>query len=135
MHDRAYLTIISTIHFLGSLNTVKFQSNVLSLQSIAQFQNTVHSVFHSWYIYVAIVTPASSTSRPTTVTSDPTSPSEDEEGGGGGLLEGIPVGTIAIAASCVGLVLIFLAMLAVITCCICCRRSKHITGMYIHTLI
>ena len=61
------------------------------------------------------------------MTSDPTGPGEDEEGGGG-LLEGVPVGTITIAASCVGLVLIFLALLAIIVCCTCCRRYKRITG-------
>ena len=72
------------------------------------------------------------------MTSDPTGPGDDEEGEGGPL-EGVPVGTIAIAASCVGLVLVFLALLAIITCCICRGRYKRITGMlciyYIHKLI
>ena len=57
----------------------------------------------------------------------PTTPGEDQENEEG-LLEGVPVVTIAVAASCAGLVLIFLVTLLILMCYICCK-TKQKTGI------
>lgn len=83
------------------------------------------------------VNPTPLTSSPTTPTSNPTTPEGGQEngGGGGGPLEGVPVVTTAVAGSCAGLVLIFLAVLLIMMCYICFGRSKHRTGTCINSTI
>lgn len=62
---------------------------------------------------------------------NPTSSTPRERDEEEGLLEGVPVVTIVVAGSCVGLVLIFLAVLLIMMCYIC-RKSKQKKGIANH---
>ena len=81
------------------------------------------------FLFCVFAVLPSTTPTPPGTSTDPANPGEtegDEEDGTQS--QGVPLFATVITASCVGLVLLFSAVLLVMICCLCCHRHKLNNG-------